>query len=112
MTGSFQAPHGFPATFDVVVVSDVLYYIPWGGWMPVLHVLGMVPRFLYRPSQQRFYANLASMARKAVVFSNHQGNRIALDFFHAIGAQKIDDVWIVNGTALDSALSPPGPGPG
>ena len=59
-------PASFPTSFDVIIVSDVLYYIPYGGWPPALINARLVPASWLRPAQRRFFTRLQSLARAEV----------------------------------------------
>eukprot|EP00316_Scyphosphaera_apsteinii_P004937 CAMPEP_0119302420 /NCGR_PEP_ID=MMETSP1333-20130426/4015_1 /TAXON_ID=418940 /ORGANISM="Scyphosphaera apsteinii, Strain RCC1455" /LENGTH=265 /DNA_ID=CAMNT_0007304763 /DNA_START=249 /DNA_END=1047 /DNA_ORIENTATION=- len=76
---------GVPPVADIVICSDVLYFIGWGGWPPALLQLRLVPFSWLRPSQQLFFTRLRSLAVIEVVFSSHQLNRAVLDAFQANG---------------------------
>ena len=94
-------PPDFPPAFDVVVVSDVLYYMAWGGWPPAALQQSVVGRVLpRRRSYERFARQLSALARRAVVFSDHQGNAGVMDFFRHAGVVQVGvGVWVLNGTA-------------
>ena len=77
---------GLPATFDVVVVSDVLYFMPFARLPPVAGRL--VPKAWLRASQRRFFDALVRLARRAVVFSDHEDNPLVVDFLAAHGARR------------------------
>ena len=98
---------GLP-TADVVVVSDVLYYMPYGGVPPWLHNAQLFPKSLVRQSQRRFFGRLQAIARKEVIFSNHQNNPAVVDFLRVNGATWLAGygVWIAQGTAQQHAAAP------
>lgn len=79
-------PPTFPKEYDVVVVADVLYFISWGGWPPVLcHLL---PQSILHSAQRRFFDALSSLASLEVVFSDHQDNACVVAFLRGIGATR------------------------
>lgn len=91
-----------PKTFDVILVSDVLYYISWGGIPPVLFTCECccgIFRRLALPSQRRFMENLASLANDEVLFSSHQGNLAVTEMMKALGAQLEGALFRLPGTA-------------
>lgn len=92
---------------DIIIVSDVLYYIGFGGWAPIFFQMGAVPyAWLERPFRL-FADGLAAQARCFIVFSNHQNNPLALKFFKTVGAKIVmfltpkgrNKVWILEGSA-------------
>lgn len=96
-------------TFDVVVVSDVLYYLQWSWWPPVLVNWELVPAAFVRAAQRRFFARLTALARVAVVFSGHQKNAAVVSFLEAMGVQRLRQfggVWVAPGSAGGSGVGP------
>ena len=62
-------PDGWPVSYDVVLVSDVLYYIPFAG----------VPQMVASENRnvaasKPWFAAVSRLARREVVFSSHQNN--------------------------------------
>jgi len=100
------AGYVFPGTFDYVIVSDVLIYIGWGGWPPIVLRYCAMCRTLVRPEQRRWLERVTALTRREIVFSPHQENPIAIDMLQALGAQRHAhyDIFIVNGTAARDAL--------
>lgn len=101
----FDPPNpDFPKVFDMVVVSDLLYYVRWGWFPPAVHRL--FPPEWFRRAHKTFWENLRRMAVEEVVFSDHQDNPYVGDFLMAMGAverQAIKGVsgfkfWTVPGT--------------
>ena len=98
---------GLPTAVDVVLVSDVLYYMPYGHLPPALGRL--VPSAWLRPSQHRLFDALARLARREVIFSDHEDNPGVVDFLEANGAKRVQlrgrnrgrgrSVWTVAGRA-------------
>ncbi|CAE7347547.1 nadsyn1 [Symbiodinium pilosum] len=93
-----------PRSFDVILVSDVLLFIRWGGIPPVLlrcDCCCSIFRKWAVPSQKAFMENIASLAHDEVVFSYNQGNLIVVTMMQELGV-KFDDqykIWRVPGTA-------------
>lgn len=79
-----------PAAVDVVIVSDVLYYMPYDGWAPALLNAQVVPSRRLRVAQRRLFDALTSMARREVVFSDHQSNPAVIDFLTSMGATPLN----------------------
>ena len=92
-------PSAFPASFDYIYVSDVLYYMSWEGVPPALYHAGVVKDLGDLPSQRRFFDHLVAMAREEVVFSNHQNNTRVVRFLRKMGAHEKDGVWVARGKA-------------
>lgn len=91
----------YPDHFDYVLVSDVLYYLKFGGIPPLIfkvcefcRTLGFVVE-----REKRFADALSRLARKEVVFSNHQGNDFAKSFLTNVGATflETEGVYILEG---------------
>ena len=99
-----RGPVGFPASYDVVLVSDVLYYISWGtpGFPPGLLSHCPICRRMVRPAQRRWLAAVRRMARDEVVFSDHQDNPTVMEMFQSfeeISYQPGRHVYTMSGTA-------------
>eukprot|EP00918_Siedleckia_nematoides_P016427 GHVU01035335.1.p1 GENE.GHVU01035335.1~~GHVU01035335.1.p1 ORF type:complete len:296 (-),score=2.73 GHVU01035335.1:500-1387(-) len=92
-------PRGFPPVFDVIVVSDVLFYASWAGLPPLLFHIGLLPSFIERKAIQRFTDRLTSMACDEVVFSNHEHNPTIQRLFRAMGATQKQSFWALQGQA-------------
>ena len=78
---------GLPTAVDVVIVSDVLFYMPYGHLPPALGRL--VPSAWLRPSQRRLFDALARLARREVIFSDHEDNPGVIDFLESNGATRV-----------------------
>lgn len=95
--------------FDYVLVSDVLYYIGWGGWMPiVLKYCSYCRQFKsVQSAYKRFAKNIQSITRKQVIFSNHQSNPIIIDFFKAVRAGYVQgsEVFVLSGRNINDQKS-------
>ena len=92
----------FPSTFSYVIVSDVLYYLSFGNFPPLLFKLcsfcqqwGSVKR-----DERRLGQALAKLATKEVVFSNHQKNPFAKSIMKSMGANydRTRKVYTIKGT--------------
>ena len=90
-------PDGWPASYDVVLVSDVLYYIPFAG----------VPQMVASENRnvaasKPWFAAVASLARREVVFSAHQNNPWVRAMLRASGARQLSPggAWVLAGTAV------------
>ena len=79
-------PAAFPTEFDLVVVSDVLYFIAWDGFPPVL--CNVLPPTLLRAAHRRFFDALRILASREIIFSDHQGNKCVVDFLRSVGASR------------------------
>ena len=79
-------PATFPTDFDLVVVSDVLYFIAWDGFPPVL--CNVLPPTLLRAAHRRFFDALHILASREIIFSDHQGNKCVMDFLRSVGASR------------------------
>jgi len=98
---------GVPEAADLVLVSDVLYYMAWGGWPPVLlQRPGLVPPSSLRASQALFFRRLRSLARVEVIFSTHQYNPVVLGAFASNGVQLRHGVYSAAGTARPHLMHP------
>ena len=78
---------GWPDSFDIVVVSDVLLYLQLSGIPLVLD--RVLPAALTPGSVaalRRVYTALTGLARTAVIFSDHQGMRKILSVLEEMGA--------------------------
>jgi len=105
--GSFKRPAGervdyvFPGTFDYVLVSDVLIYIAWGGWPPLLLRICPPCRQMALSDQRVWMERVKAITRRKVVFSDHQNNAIAIEMLKALGAvyDARYGVYLIEGTA-------------
>ena len=93
---TLDLPDGWPASYDVVLVSDVLYYIPFAG----------VPQMVASENRnvaasKPWFAAVASLARREVVFSAHQNNPWVRAMLRANGARQLSPggAWVLAGTA-------------
>ena len=89
-------PDGWPDSYDVVLVSDVLYYIPFAG----------VPQMVASENRnvaasKPWFAAVSRLARREVVFSAHQNNPWVRAMLRANGAQQLSPggAWALAGTA-------------
>ena len=89
-------PEGWPGSYDVVLVSDVLYYIPFAG----------VPQMVASENRnvaasKPWFAAVANLARREVVFSAHQNNPWVRAMLRANGAHQLSPggAWVLDGTA-------------
>jgi hypothetical protein len=94
---------GFPASFDLVIVSDVLYYMKWMNYPPLVfqtwsHFGWKTPPKV-RADQIRFFRRLQGLARREVIFSDHQDNSAVIDFLIAMNATRRGTIFTANGTA-------------
>ena len=112
--GAHPLAPGLPATFDLVVVSDVLYFVPFGRWPP--YVCRLLPGAWLRASQRRAMTALQRLARREVVFSDHEDNPLVVDFLSANGAVRrpmrrggrTRSIWTALGTAGTENSAPGG----
>jgi len=90
-------PGHLPQPVDIVIVADVLYYIAWGGWPPIMNYV--LPTSWTRVHRQTFWRHLTSLARKEVIFSGHQGNKAVTQYLMEMGATFMaeDGVWVTPG---------------
>ena len=93
-----------PRFFDVILVSDVLLFIRWGGIPPILLRCSCCCSMFRKwalPSQRAFINNIASLARDEVVFSYNQGNIIVSTMMQELGIEfdKKHSIYKVPGTA-------------
>ena len=98
---------GLPKTVDLVVVSDVLYFLPFANLPPILARVS--PASVVRESQRRLMDALARLAHREVIFSDHEDNPLVVDFLEANGATRhllpptrrgrMRSVWTVEGRA-------------
>ena len=93
---TLDLPDGWPDSYDVVLVSDVLYYIPFAG----------VPQMVASENRnvaasKPWFAAVARLARREVVFSAHQNNPWVRAMLRANGAQQLSPggAWVLAGTA-------------
>jgi len=86
-----------PQAVDIVIVADVLYYMAWGGWPPIMNYV--LPSSWTRVHRQTFWQNLKSLARKEVIISDHQGNTAVRQYLTEAGATFLaaDGVWVTPG---------------
>ena len=89
-------PDGWPDSYDVVLVSDLLYYIPFAG----------VPQMVASENSnvaasKPWFAAVSRLARREVVFSSHQNNPWVRAMLRANGAQQLrpGGAWVLAGTA-------------
>ena len=89
-------PDGWPDSYDVVLVSDVLYYIPFAG----------VPQMVASENRnvaasKPWFAAASRLARREVVFSAHQNNPWVRAMLRASGARQLSPggAWVLAGTA-------------
>lgn len=92
-------PGHIPQPVDIIIVADVLYYMAWGGWPPIMNYV--LPTSWTRGHRHTFWRHLKSLARKEVVFSNHQGNKAVTQYLTEMGATYMakDGVWVTSGTS-------------
>ncbi|CAH0372155.1 unnamed protein product [Pelagomonas calceolata] len=90
-------PDGWPDSYDVVLVSDVLYYIPFAG----------VPQMVASENRnveasRPWFAAVSRLARREVVFSSHQNNPWVRAMLRAAGARQLSPggAWALAGTAV------------
>ena len=90
-------PDGWPVSYDVVLVSDLLYYIPYGG-LP--QVVASENRNI--EASRPWFAAVSRLARREVVFSSHQNNPWVRAMLWANGAQQLSPggAWVLAGTAV------------
>eukprot|EP00928_Gymnodinium_smaydae_P064554 TRINITY_DN4784_c0_g3_i3.p1 TRINITY_DN4784_c0_g3~~TRINITY_DN4784_c0_g3_i3.p1 ORF type:complete len:295 (-),score=35.09 TRINITY_DN4784_c0_g3_i3:249-1133(-) len=96
----FQMKKGhLPEPVDVVVVADVLYYMQWGHWPPFMN--RVLPWSWTQSSRETFWHNLKGLAKKEVIFSNHQNNPAVIQLLQHMGASYLpaENVWVTPGTA-------------
>jgi SAM-dependent methyltransferase len=93
---NLDLPDGWPDSYDVVLVSDVLYYIPFAG----------VPQMVASENRnvaasKPWFGAVANLARREVVFSAHQNNPWVRAMLRANGAQQLSPggAWVLAGTA-------------
>ena len=86
----------WPDSLDVVLVSDVLYYIPFAG----------VPQMVASENRnvaasRPWFAAVSRLARREVVFSSHQNNPWVRAMLRAAGARQLSPggAWALAGTA-------------
>jgi len=89
-------PDGWPDSYDVVLVSDVLYYIPFAG-VPQMVASENSNVAASRP----WFAAVSRLARREVVFSAHQNNPWVRAMLRASGARQLSPggAWVLAGTA-------------
>ncbi|CEM10938.1 unnamed protein product [Vitrella brassicaformis CCMP3155] len=103
-----RLPRAFPRAFDLVIVSDVLYYAKWRGLPPVLWQYGLLPSWLISASQHSFWDRLRSLACSEVILSNHENNPAVLGLMTAMGATPVmpkKTIWTAKGTAPREACN-------
>ena len=93
---TLDLPDNWPDSYDVVLVSDVLYYIPFAG----------VPQMVASENSnvaasKPWFAAVSRLARREVVFSAHQNNPWVRAMLRASGAQQLSPggAWVLAGTA-------------
>ena len=93
---TLDLPDGWPNSYDVVLVSDVLYYIPFAG----------VPQMVASENRnvaasKPWFAAVSRLARREVVFSAHQNNPWVRAMLRASGARQLSPggAWALAGTA-------------
>ena len=93
---TLDLPDGWPVSYDVVLVSDLLYYIPYGG-LP--QVVSSENRNI--EASRPWFAAVARLARREVVFSAHQNNPRVQALLRAAGARQFhrSGAWVLAGTA-------------
>ena len=103
---TLDLPDGWPVSYDVVLVSDLLYYIPYGG-LP--QVVSSENRNI--EASRPWFAALANLARREVVFSAHQNNPRVRALLRAAGARQFhwSGAWVLAGTApaVDESATAP-----
>lgn len=111
--GSFApGSGGVPPVHDIVIVSDVLYFVGWGGWPPLLlQWPGLVPDAWLRAAQTRFFERLRRLASIEVLFSSHQLNRRVLQTLGANGVVVRRGVFSLAGTARKARTVRAAPAP-
>ena len=77
---------GLPSSFELVVVSDVLYYIPHGRMPPILG--RFLPAAWRRSSERRLMESLTRLASKEVIFSDHEEHPRVVEFLQSNGATR------------------------
>lgn len=102
-----QISENFPPAFHFVVVSDVLIYIGWGGYLPLL--LQKCSLCRQRPDvleeQRNFIENLRSLTYNEIIVSDHQMNQLVVDMMSVFVEEGIAqwipeyNIWIIPGTA-------------
>ncbi|CAE7943157.1 nadsyn1 [Symbiodinium sp. KB8] len=100
-----------PRFFDVILVSDVLLFIRWGGIPPILLRCSCCCSMFRKwalPSQRAFINNIASLARDEVVFSYNQGNIIVSTMMQELGIEfdKKYSIYKVAGAPVKSRDKP------
>jgi len=95
----------WPTSFDIVLVSDVLYYLSWAGWPPILSWSGLLPDRFTKEHKRRWWKRLTALARKEVIFSDHQMNPAVVAFLQEMGATRhvFYGIWTARGTANSSS---------
>ena len=93
---TLDLPDNWPDSYDVVLVSDVLYYIPFAG----------VPQMVASENRnvaasKPWFAAVSRLARREVVFSAHQNNPWVRAMLRANGARQLSPggAWVLAGTA-------------
>lgn len=92
-------PGHLPEPVDIIVVADVIVYMSWGGWPPILNTI--LPTSWTRTYRENFWYHLTHLARKEVIFNNNQGNLGVLRFLEQMGATRIEEngaiFWVAPG---------------
>ena len=93
---ALDLPDGWPDSYDVVLVSDVLYYIPFAG---VPQMVASENRNI--EASRPWFAAVSRLARREVVFSSHQNNPWVRAMLRAAGARQLSPggAWVLAGTA-------------
>mmetsp|Transcript_41735 Transcript_41735/g.104152 ORF Transcript_41735/g.104152 Transcript_41735/m.104152 type:complete len:256 (+) Transcript_41735:146-913(+) len=103
-----RLPRGFPPAFDLVIVSDVLFYGNWGGLPPLVWQYSLLPSWLVASRRRAFWNRLTHLACSEVLLSNHQKNRAVLRLMVAMGATPVLPdklIWTAKGTAAHEACN-------
>eukprot|EP00439_Symbiodinium_sp_Y106_P037367 s4915_g4.t1 len=99
-----------PEAFDVILVSDVLIYISWGGMPPFLlrcDCCCSLFRSWALSYQKTFLENIASLASDEVVFSQHQNNIVVTTMMRDLNVHFDEErgVWRLPGKAKRNATA-------
>ena len=94
---TLDLPDNWPDSYDVVLVSDVLYYIPFAG---VPQMVASENRNI--EASRPWFAAVSRLARREVVFSAHQNNPWVRAMLRASGARQLSPggAWVLAGTAV------------
>ena len=93
---ALDLPDSWPDSYDVVLVSDLLYYIPFAG---VPQMVASENRNI--EASRPWFAAVSRLARREVVFSAHQNNPWVRAMLRASGARQLSPggAWALAGTA-------------